>query len=122
MGQIITHLFILCGTFLVQLARLCFEEILTRTAENNHESLIHSFLTLLPHGEQDNLANAMNGHHFDQNDVVDVLSEFDVHTLRMPFNLTPIIIRVAKSELIHKLYIVLNKVRETMPQFWNTIL
>ena len=91
------------------------------TAEVDNECLIQSFLSLLPPGEEQILANALSGHNFDQNEVIDILSEFEVHVLPTPSNITSTIIQVAKSELIHKPYIALKKIQETMPQFWNTI-
>jgi hypothetical protein len=121
LGRIITHQFLLCGTFPIQLARASFEEIVTGSAGNDHDCLMQSFLSLLPPGEEQILANALSGRKFDQNEVVDILSEFEVRVLPTPSNITSTIIQVAKAELIHKPYIALKKIQETMPQFWKTI-
>jgi hypothetical protein len=105
LGQIITHQFLLYGTFPVQLAQACFEQIVTGTGQDDNECLIQSFLSLLPPGEEQILANALSGGNFDQNGIIDILSEFEVHVLPTPSNITSTIIQVAKSELIHKPYI-----------------
>ena len=82
---------------------------------------MQSFLLLLPPGEEQILENALSGRKFDQNEVVDILSEFEVRVLPTPSNITSTIIQVAKAELIHKPYRALKKIQETMPQFWKTI-
>ena len=83
--------------------------------------MVKSFLSLLPPGEEKILADALSGRHFDKDEVIGIVSEFDVRVLPTPVNITPVITEVAKYELIHKPYIALKKITETMPQFWNNI-
>ena len=121
LGKIITHQFLLCGTIPIQLARACFQEIVTGAVESDDKCLIESFLSMLPSNQEEVIAKALGGHSFQRNEIIEVLSEYDVHVLPSSSNILQTILQVAKAEFLHKPYIALKKIQESMPYFWNDV-
>ena len=119
-GRIITHQFVLTGTFPVQVAEAQVQHAMFGQATD--ECVVNSFLQLLPEREHKVLAKARIGDGpFPTNEVIDILSEFSVTSYPTPENLQQILKQVSTSELIHKPYFLLAKIKQGMGDFWKDV-
>ena len=117
-GRILTHSYIQCGRFPVQLARASLHQAIFDSVSD--EILLDSFLMLLPVKERDSVLSGLNGTgRFPLEEILDILDDFKESTMPTPENFRSLLIKVAKSELVTKPYLPLLKLREGMGEFWN---
>ena len=120
LGRIITHQFLQCGTFPVQLARASVHHMLF--GKVSEECLLDSFLQLLPPKQRDIFAGALQGQRpFPLDEVIDVLDDHNVQTLPSPENLRGIVLQIATTEFVEKPFLALLKIREGMGRFWDEV-
>ena len=117
-GRIMTHGFVLCGSFPVQLARASLHQALFGTVSN--ECLLDSFLMLLPEKERETMLLGLNGTKpFPLEEIVDILDDFKETTMPSSANLRELLLKVATAEFVTKPFLPLLKLREGMGDFWN---
>ena len=120
LGRIITHQFVLTGTFPVQVAEA--QIIQTLFGQVSEECLVSSFLQLLPERERQILCKAQEKDGpFPTDAIVDILSEYNATSLPTASSLPGIIKQVSRSEMIHKPFFLLGKIRQGMGNFWRDI-
>ena len=120
LGRIITHQFVLAGTFPVQVAEA--QIIQTLFGQVSEECLVSSFLQLLPERERQILCKAQEKDGpFPTDAIVDILSECNATSLPTASSLPGIIKQVSRSEMIHKPFFLLGKIRQGMGNFWRDI-
>ena len=86
------------------------------------DRLVNSFLQILPERERQILLKAMDGKDpFPTNEIVDILSEFNASSVPSRSNLQKILKQVSLSEVIHKPFFILSKMRQGMGNFWNDV-
>ena len=74
-GRILTHGFVLFGSFPVQLARASLHQALFGSV--SHECLLDSFLMFLPEKEREAMCNGLNGAKpFPLEEIIDILDDF----------------------------------------------
>ena len=119
-GRIITHQFVLTGTFPVQVAEAqIFQAMFGQVSE---DCLVSSFLQLLPERERQILCEAQEKDGpFPTDAIVDILSEYNVTSIPTAKSLPQIIKQVSRSEVIHKPFFLLQKIRQGMGNFWIDI-
>ena len=116
--RIITHQLVLTGTFPIQLAEV--QVLHALFGQVSDDRLVNSFLQILPERERQILSKAMDGKDpFPTNEIVDILSEFNATSVPSRSNLQKILKQVSLSELIHKPFFILSKMRQGMRNFWN---
>ena len=119
-GRIITHQFVLTGTFPVQVAEA--QIIQAMFAQVSEDCLVSSFLKLLPERERQILCKAQEKDGpFPTDAIVDILSEYNVTSIPTANSLPEIIKQVSRSEMIHKPFFLLEKIRQGMGNFWIDI-
>ena len=119
-GRIITHQFVLTGTFPVQVAEA--QIIQAMFGQVSEDCLVSSFLQLLPERERQILCKAQeNDGPFPTDAIVDILSEYNVTSIPTANSLPEIIKQVSRSEMIHKPFFLLEKIRQGMENFWIDI-
>ena len=119
-GRIITHQFVLTGTFPVQVAEA--QIIQTMFGQVSEDCLVSSFLQLLPERERQILCKAQEKDGlFPTDAIVDILSEYNVTSIPTANSLPQIIKQVSRSEMIHKPFFLLEKIRQGMGNFWIDI-
>ena len=119
-GRIITHQFVLTGTFPVQVAEA--QIIQTMFGQVSEDCLVSSFLQLLPDRERQILCKAQEKDGpFPSDEIVDILSEYNVTSIPTASSLPQIIKQVSRSEMIHKPFFLLEKIRQGMGNFWTDI-
>ena len=119
-GRIITHQFVLTGTFPVQVAEA--QIIQTMFGQVSEDCLVSSFLQLLPDRERQILCKAQEKDGpFPSDEIVDILSEYNVTSIPTASSLPQIIKQVSRSEMIHKPFFLLKKIRQGMGNFWTDI-
>ena len=110
----------LTGTFPIQLAEVQFLHALF--GQVSDDRLVNSFLQILPERERQILSKAMHGKDpFPTNEIVDILSEFNASSVPSRSNLQKKLKQVSLSELIHKPFFILSKMRQGMGNFWNDV-
>lgn len=116
LGRIITHQFVLTGTFPVKVA----EAQISLFGQVSEECLVSSFLQLLPERERQILCKAQEKDGpFLTDAIVDILSEYNATSLPTASSLPGIIKQVSRSEMIHKPFFLLSKIRQGMGNFWR---
>lgn len=119
-GRILTHSYIQCGSFPMQLARASLHQAVFDSVSD--DCLLDSFIKLLPVKERDTLRNGLNGvGPFPLEEIMDILDDFKETTLPTPANFRSLLIKVATAEFITKPYLPLLKLREGMGEFWDDI-
>ena len=119
-GRIISHQFLLTGTFPVQVAEAQIIQALF--GQVSEQCVVSSFLQLLPERERQILSKGREKDGpFPSDDIVDILSEYNVTTFPTASNLSQIMKQVSTSELIQKPFYLLGKIREGMGNFWNDV-
>ena len=119
-GRIITHQFLQCGSFPVQLSRASVHQMLFEVVEE--DCLLESFLHLLPPRQREVFSGALKGKQpFPQSLVIDVLDDYKVQTLPTPKNLRDIVLKISTMEFVEKPFLPLLKIREGMGSFWNSV-
>ncbi len=119
LGRIITHQFVLTGTFPVQVAEA--QIIQTLFGKVSEECLVSSFLQLLPERERQILIRTNTDGPFPTDAIVDILSEYNATSYPTASSLPGIIKQVSKSEMIHKPFYLLGKIGQGMGDFWRDI-
>lgn len=90
--------------------------------EVSDECLIKSFLNLLPERECQILCQAQEKDGpFPTDAVVDTLCEYNEVSLPIANSLPQIIAQLSQSEMIHKPFFLLGKIRQGMGNFWTDI-
>ena len=102
----------------VQVAQSCIEYCLK--GSSSKECIVKSFLSTLADDEKLTLLKAMKGE-FCADDVIDVLTDYNVQTFPRKSNVVSIIENVAQMEMINKPMAILNKIREGASKFWEDI-
>ena len=119
-GRIITHQFVLTGTFPVQVAEA--QIVQAMFGQVSEDCLVSSFLQLLPERERQILCEAQEKDGpFPTDAIVDILSEYNVTSIPTAKSLPQIIKQVSRSEVIHKPFFLLEKIRQGMGNFWIDI-
>ena len=119
-GRIITHQFLQCASFPVQLARASVHHMLFGKVDDG--CLLDSFLQLLPPRQRNVFDEALEGKQpFPLDDVIDVLDDYNVKTLPSAENLRALSLTTAINELVEKPFLALLKMREGMGSFWNDV-
>lgn len=119
-GRIITHQFLQCGSFPVQLSRASIHQMLFEVVEE--DCLLESFLHLLPPRQRELFSGALKGKQpFPQSLVIDVLDDYKVQTLPIPKNLQHMVLKISTMEFVDKPFLPLLKIREGMGSFWNSV-
>lgn len=118
-GRIITHQFLLTGTFPVQVAEA--QIIQTMFGQVSEDCLVCSFLQLLPEREGQILSKAQEDGPFPKDAILDILSEYNVTSIPTASSLPQVIKQVSRLEMIHKPFFLLQKIREGMGNFWTDI-
>ena len=119
-GRIITHQFLLCGTFPVKVSQACMQQSLFGKVAD--ECKINSFLRLLPPRERDILSRALAGDvPFPTEEVIDLLEDYNVRQLPNGGNIKSIVLFVATSEFITKPFLCLSSMREGMGHLWDNV-
>lgn len=117
-GRILTHGFVLCDSFPVQLARASLHQALFGSVSD--ECLLDSFLMLLPEKEREAMRNGLNGAKpFPLEEIIDILDDFRETTRPSPYNLRKLLLKIATAEFLTKPFLLLLKLREGMGAFWN---
>ena len=120
LGRILTHGFIQCGSFPVQLARASIHQAMFGTVSD--ECLLDSFVRLLPEKERETLLTGLHGSgSFPVEEIMDILDDFKESTMPTSANLRTLLIKIAKSEFVTKPYLPLLKLREGMGEFWSKL-
>ena len=108
------------GTFPVQVAEV--QTIQVMFDQVSEDCLVSSFLQLLPERERQILCKAQEKDSlFPTDAIVDILSEYLVTSIPTANSLPQIIKQVSRSEMIHKPFFLLEKIREGMGNFWIDI-
>ncbi|XP_068726598.1 uncharacterized protein [Montipora capricornis] len=118
-GRIMSHQFLLTGTFPVQVAEA--QIIQTLFGQVSEQQVVTSFLQLLPERERQVLTKGREEGPFPSDDILDILSEYNVTTFPTASNLPQIVKQVSRSELIQKPFYLLGKIREGMGNFWTDV-
>lgn len=120
-GRIITHQFIQCSSFPVQLARASIDQALFGNV--SEECLIDTFLKMLPLKESEMLSRTLEGREnpFPTDDVVDILDEYNIRTFPSQSNVKELIKSVASLELVSRPYLALANIKEGMGPFWAEV-
>ena len=120
LGRIITHQFVLTGTFPVEIAEA--QMIQMMFGQVSEECLVSSFLSLLPERERQILCRAQEEDgSFPTDAILDILSEYNVTSLPTASSLPQIIKQVSRSKKIHKPFFILGKIQQGMGNFWRDI-
>ena len=120
LGRIITHQFVLTGTFPVQVAEAQIIQALY--GQVSEECLVSSFLQLLPERERQILVKAQEKDApFPTDTIIDILSEYNVTSLPTAGSLLQILKQVSSSEMIHKPFFLLGKIAQGMGDFWMEV-
>ncbi|KAK3730141.1 hypothetical protein QZH41_015851 [Actinostola sp. cb2023] len=119
-GKIITHQFVLCGTFPVRIVQASIQQALFGHVSD--DCMINSFKLIFPPKERECLANALTGvKPFPTNQLMDILEDYNIRQLPTTENVEALILSVATTEFVTKPYLCLNKIREGMGSFWDDV-
>ena len=120
LGRIITHPFLLTGTFPVQLSEAAVQQaVVGRVTE---ECLISSFLTLLPEKERNVVQCALSPEEpFPISELIEIFSDYGVQRCAMKENVKKILIQVSTTEMILKPFFRLHKLQEGIGPFWKAV-
>lgn len=100
-GRIITHQFVQCAAFPVRISRASITQALL--GDVSPEMLIASFLKLLPPREREILEKGLsNSAAFSQDEIMEILEDYNINTLPTPTNLTSLITQIGRNELAKK--------------------
>ena len=119
-GRILTHGFLLCGSFPLQLARASLHQAIFGSVDD--DCLLDSFLMLLPAKERKTMLIGLEGTEpFPSEEIMDILDDFKETTMPLSSNLRKLVLKVATAEFITKPFLPLLKLREGMGEFWNAL-
>ena len=120
-GKIITHTFVSCQLFPVRLGEALIHYCLFNMVSN--ECLLTSFLNMLPPNDRNLLQTSLDekSTHFDREQILDALADFNVTTLPTRENLSSIVLNAARLSLINKPLFFITNLRKGMGQFWDTV-
>jgi hypothetical protein len=71
--------------------------------------------------EKKTLDDAMNGVNFPTDDIVDILTNFNVQVYPRPSNISAIVISVSVMEMVSKPMAVLTKIRQGVSKYWEDV-
>lgn len=118
MGRIITHQYVLCGTFPVRIAQASIQQALFGTV--SEKCLMASFQFFLPPKQRELVKQALDGKQpFPQDELIELFQDFSVSQLPSASNIRHLVLEVATAEFITKPYLALMKMRQGMGSFWN---
>ena len=119
-GRLITHQFLLTGTFPVILAKAFVVRLIT--GETEESLLIDSFLKTLTHSEESCICQALLPNtKFDADGLLDILSEFNITTLPHKNNLHKILTNIASFQLFTKPQGSIMGIYQVMGDFWANV-
>ena len=119
-GRILTHGFLLCGSFPLQLARASLHQTIFGSVDD--DCLLDSFLMLLPQKERETILIGLEGtKQFPSEAIMDILDDFKETTIPLSSNLRKLLLKVATAEFITKPFLPFLKLREGMGEFWNAL-
>ena len=97
-GQIITHVYVLFELFLVELSKTAHKCFLLEDVDESE--LFNSFLNYLPEREEEVIRSFSRSSNKNVQAIVDILSEYRMHSIPTPENVTSLCVKTARLRLI----------------------
>ena len=118
-GTVLYHFFINYGLFPIQLSRASMEHVLIGRTTNS--CLLESFFAFISKSAGSTLCDALYHGKFVRDDIIDILTTFGIVTLPTKENISELVCKVAKNELITKPYPVLLAMRSGFDNFFEDV-
>ena len=119
LGRVLTHQFLVTGTFPLQLSRAALQNSITGKVTD--EDLLHSFLLTLPIYEREELEKALANKQFDAKKVENFLCVFKMTQGITSTNIKAVLKDMATYNIITQPFGSMLSIRQGMGEFWKKV-